>query len=209
MNVISSCCGQNNIILSSETTKQRAFYGRSQVLAIQVHSRPRNSTNSKKVSKIKAFWRAGEVTKPEYVRLCNQIHLLDLQDRGPRMGRKLGRQSKTSWRTSLEAKQRTKHKTDQYWEWLIFWVRPPKIPFFSRPDTERLSMKRATVLGQSEDFLKLMYYCSYAFELQSQHVLSPLILIPAVRQPNIQKSTIFACFGTIFSQMVEAPWISG
>ena len=25
------------------------------------------------------MWRAGDVTKPEYVRFCNQIHLLDLQ----------------------------------------------------------------------------------------------------------------------------------
>ena len=30
-------------------------------------------------SKIKALWWAREVTKPDYVKLCNQIHLLDLQ----------------------------------------------------------------------------------------------------------------------------------
>ena len=28
------------------------------------------------------MWRAGEVTKPVYICLCNQIHLLDLQVKG-------------------------------------------------------------------------------------------------------------------------------
>ena len=44
-----------------------------------MQARPRKSANSEEVSKIKALWRAGEVTKPEYVKFCNQIHLLELQ----------------------------------------------------------------------------------------------------------------------------------
>ena len=42
----------------------------------------RRPTSSKEVSKSKAMCRAGEVTKPAYVRFCNQIHLLDLQAKG-------------------------------------------------------------------------------------------------------------------------------
>ena len=47
-----------------------------------MQSRPRRPTSSEEVSKAKAMWRAGEVTKPAYVCFCNQIHLLDLQVKG-------------------------------------------------------------------------------------------------------------------------------
>ena len=33
----------------------------------------------KEVSNAKAFWRAGKVSKPEYVQFCNRVHLLELQ----------------------------------------------------------------------------------------------------------------------------------
>ena len=39
----------------------------------------RRSTNNEEVSKAKAMLRAGEVTKPVYVRFCNRNHLLGLQ----------------------------------------------------------------------------------------------------------------------------------
>ena len=32
------------------------------------------------------MWQAGEVTKPVYVRFCNQSHLLDLQAKGDKGG---------------------------------------------------------------------------------------------------------------------------
>ena len=34
---------------------------------------------SKEVSEARTLWRAGKVTKPEYVEYRNQIHLLELQ----------------------------------------------------------------------------------------------------------------------------------
>ena len=37
------------------------------------------ATTSKEVSEVRALWRAGKVTKPEYVKFRNQIHLLELQ----------------------------------------------------------------------------------------------------------------------------------
>ena len=52
------------------------------MLASRVKSRSKRSTSNEEVSKAEAMWRAGEVTKPAYVRFCNQIHLLDLQAKG-------------------------------------------------------------------------------------------------------------------------------
>ena len=65
--------------MAAHLLKKRTFYGRSQVLASQVQSRPTRPKNNEEVSKAKAMWQAGDVTKPEYVRFCNQIHLIDLQ----------------------------------------------------------------------------------------------------------------------------------
>ena len=82
------CCGQRNTTSGSAPFKKRIFYGRSQVLASRVQSRPRRSTSNGEVSKAKAMWWTGEVTKPEYVRFCNQIHLFGLQDKDSEDSRK-------------------------------------------------------------------------------------------------------------------------
>ena len=65
--------------MGSAPLKERTFYDCSQVLASRVQSRPRRSTNNEEVSKVKTMCRAGDVTKPECVRFCNQIPLFDLQ----------------------------------------------------------------------------------------------------------------------------------
>ena len=78
--VTTSRWSQGNITWGSTPVKKRVFCGRSLLRTNCVSARPRKSTNSEEVSKIKALWWAREVTKPDYVKLCNQIHLLDLQD---------------------------------------------------------------------------------------------------------------------------------
>ena len=78
--------GQGNITLGSAPFKKRTFYGLSQVLAGRMQSRPRRPTGNEEISKAKAMWRAGEVTKPGYICFCNQIHLLDLQAKGDKDG---------------------------------------------------------------------------------------------------------------------------
>ena len=71
-----------NITSGSAPLNTRTFYDHSQVLASQVQSRPRRSTSNEEVGKAKAMWRAEEVTKPVYIRFCNQIHLFGLQAKG-------------------------------------------------------------------------------------------------------------------------------
>ena len=88
-------CGQRKITLGSTPFKKRTFYGRSQVLASRVKSRSKRSTSNEEVSKAEAMWRAGEVTKPAYVRFCNQIHLLDLQAKGGKDSEEARKANKT------------------------------------------------------------------------------------------------------------------
>ena len=100
-------CGQKDITTSSTPVKKRAFYGRSQVPASRAHTRPRKPTNSEEVSKIKALWRTEEMTKPEYVRLCNQIHLLDLRaNKGGKEGEE-ARKAKLDFVTDLVGSKAT------------------------------------------------------------------------------------------------------
>ena len=82
--------------MGSTPIEKRDFYDRPLLRASRVQARPRKSTNSEEISKIKALWWAGEVTKPKYVKFCNQIHLLDLHaNKGDKDGEGArGRQSK-------------------------------------------------------------------------------------------------------------------
>ena len=79
VHALTSPWSQENITLDSTPIKKRDFYGRPLLRASRAQARPKKSTNNEEISKVEALWRAGEVTKPKYVKFCNQIHLLDLQ----------------------------------------------------------------------------------------------------------------------------------
>ena len=60
--------------------QSRNFHGRRRKARKKAcKTRRRKSATSREVREAKALWRAGTVSKPEYVQFCNQIHLLDLQ----------------------------------------------------------------------------------------------------------------------------------
>ena len=49
------------------------------VMTKDCKTQQQKAATRKEVSKAKVFWRAGKVSKPEYVQFCNRVHLLELQ----------------------------------------------------------------------------------------------------------------------------------
>ena len=71
------CCGQGTSPRSAHLVKWEPSTAAPKYFPVKYSlHRARRSTNNEEVSKVKAMWRAGEVTKPAYVRFCNRIHLL-------------------------------------------------------------------------------------------------------------------------------------
>ena len=59
------------------------------------------------------MWRAGDATKPEYIRFCNHIHLLDLQANKGDKDREEARKAKQDLMAELVgAKQQIELKTN-------------------------------------------------------------------------------------------------
>ena len=58
------------------------------------------------------MWRAGEVLKPEYVRFCNQIHLLDLQAKGDKDSEETKRAKQDLMTELVVAKQQIEPKAN-------------------------------------------------------------------------------------------------
>ena len=87
----------------------------------------------------------------------------------------------------------------------VFYLgdRPPKIPMFSGSDPERLE-REPQYSSRQNNLKKLTYLCSSASGLRYQSEKCPLIPIPAVPNQKKQKSAVFACFGTVFNQIVGA-----
>ena len=66
----------------------------------------RKATTSKEVSEARALWRARKVTKPEYARFCNQIHLLELQASKEDMDKEKARRIKQTLLADLDGSGR-------------------------------------------------------------------------------------------------------
>ena len=87
------------------------------------------------------MWRAGEVTKPAYVRFCNQIHLLDLQAKGDKDG-KIARKAKQDLLMELVGIKTTNQAQGQPKQRKGRQARrrqtPPRMPTVVGPPTRRI-----------------------------------------------------------------------